>query len=239
MRGFANIETWVFDLDNTLYSPSCRLFDQMDVKMGTFIAERFGVCYDEAKVMQKGFFLKYGTTLRGLMLEHAIAPGDFLDFVHDIDHSVVPANPLLDVALHKLPGRKLIFTNGTVSHAERVLARIGVAHHFADIFDIVHSDYVPKPSAEPYRKFIAKTGIEARASAMFEDIARNLEAPHDLGMTTVLVTSSENVDGNRINGITGTEHAYVHHRTDDLAGFLTSCLIHSFGQWPSGQSRAM
>lgn len=220
MRGFAHIETWVFDLDNTLYSPACRLFDQMDVKMGTFISERFGVNYADAKIMQKGFFLKYGTTLRGLMIEHNIEPADFLDFVHDIDHAVVPSNPGLDAALHKLPGRKLIFTNGTVSHAERVLARIGVTHHFNDIFDIVHSDYVPKPSAEPYRKFIAKTGIEPRVSAMFEDIARNLEAPHDLGMTTVLVLSPDNIDGNRVNGVTGTDHAYVHHRTNDLAGFL-------------------
>lgn len=220
MRGFGHIETWVFDLDNTLYSPVCRLFDQMDIKMGQYIAARFGVDYDAAKIMQKGFFLKYGTTLRGLMVEHAIEPAEFLDFVHDIDHSVVPANPLLDVALERLPGRKLVFTNGTVSHAERVLARLGVARHFTDIFDIVHSDYVPKPSAEPYRKFVAATRIDPRSSAMFEDIARNLEAPHDLGMTTVLVTSPDNLDGNRINGVTGIEKSYVHHRTEDLATFL-------------------
>ena len=100
-------------------------------------------------------FYKYGTTLRGLMTEHGIAPDDFLDYVHDIDHSPVPPNQALDDALHALPGRKLIFTNGTVAHAEKVLARIGITHHFGDIFDIVHSDFIPKPEMEPYRKFVA------------------------------------------------------------------------------------
>jgi putative hydrolase of the HAD superfamily len=221
MRGFGHIDNWVFDLDNTLYPASCRLFDQIDVKMGNFVSKLLDVDYAEAKLRQKALFYKYGTTLRGLMTEHGVAPDDFLDAVHDIDHSAVPPNEGLDRALHALPGRKLIFTNGTVAHAEKVLARIGITHHFGDIFDIVHSDFIPKPGMEPYVKFVRQTGIEPRTSAMFEDIARNLEAPHELGMTTVLVVSPENHDAEHLNRTTGgTARDHVHHVTDDLAGFL-------------------
>ena len=221
MRSFSHVDTWVFDLDNTLYPASCRLFDQIDVKMGNFVAKLLNVEYAEAKLRQKAMFYKYGTTLRGLMTEHGVAPDDFLDAVHDIDHSAVPPNLRLDRALHALPGRKLIFTNGTVAHAEKVLARIGIMHHFGDIFDIVHSDFIPKPEMEPYTKFVQQTGIEPRTSAMFEDIARNLEAPHALGMTTVLVVSSENRDAEHLNRTTGgTAQEHIHHITGDLAGFL-------------------
>ena len=219
MKGFADVDTWVFDLDNTLYPASCRLFDQIDVKMGNFVAKLLNVEYDEAKRRQKEMFYKYGTTLRGLMTEHGITPDDFLDYVHDIDHSPVPPNQALDDALHALPGRKLIFTNGTVAHAEKVLARIGITHHFEDIFDIVHSDFIPKPEIQPYLKFIGQTGIDPTTSAMFEDIARNLEAPHALGM--VLVVSPENKDAEHLNKATGgTAQQHIHHVTDDLAGFL-------------------
>ena len=221
MRSFSHVDTWVFDLDNTLYPASCRLFDQIDIKMGNFVAKLLNVEYAEAKLRQKAMFYKYGTTLRGLMTEHGVAPDDFLDAVHDIDHSAVPPNLQLDRALHALPGRKLIFTNGTVAHAEKVLARIGITHHFGDIFDIVHSDFIPKPEMEPYTKFVQQTGIEPKTSAMFEDIARNLEAPHALGMTTVLVVSSENRDAEHLNRTTGgTVQDHIHHITDDLTGFL-------------------
>ena len=217
-RGFNHIDTWVFDLDNTLYPASCRLFDQIDVKIGAFVSQLLNVDAVEARLVQKAMFYKYGTTLRGLMIEHDVAPEDFLEFVHDIDHAPVPHDPGLDEALHALPGRKLIFTNGTVAHAEKVLARLGVTHHFGDIFDIVHSDYVPKPAIEPYRKFVAQTAIRPETSAMFEDIARNLEAPSSLGMTTVLVTSPDNRDAHHLNG--EDTPAYVDHVTDNLPGFL-------------------
>jgi len=221
MRGFAHVDTWVFDLDNTLYPASCRLFDQIDVRMGAFVSRLLNLEPAEAKRRQKELFYKYGTTLRGLMVEHGIEPDGFLDYVHDIDHTPVPANTALDEALHALPGRKLVFTNGTVSHAEKVLARIGITHHFGDIFDIVHSDFIPKPEVEPYRKFVSQTGIRAETSAMFEDIVRNLEVPHALGMTTVLVVSPENGDAERLNRDSGgTAQDHIHHVTDDLAGFL-------------------
>jgi putative hydrolase of the HAD superfamily len=219
MRGFSHVDTWVFDLDNTLYPASCRLFDQIDVKMGDFVSRLLGVDHAEAKRRQKEMFYRHGTTLRGLMTEHGITPGDFLDYVHDIDHSAVPANQPLDEALHALPGRKLIFTNGTVAHAEKVLNRIGITHHFGDIFDIVHADFIPKPEMEPYRKFVRQTGIRPETAAMFEDIARNLLAPHELGMTTVLVTSPDNHDAAHLNRTAGDAH--IHHVTGDLAGFLS------------------
>jgi putative hydrolase of the HAD superfamily len=225
MKSFDHVDTWIFDLDNTLYPASCRLFDQIDVKMGEFVSKLLNVEYAEAKRRQKEMFYKYGTTLRGLMTEHGITPDAFLDYVHDIDHSPIPADQPLDEALHALPGRKLVFTNGTVAHAEKVLARIGITHHFGDIFDIVHSDFIPKPELGPYQKFIAQTGINPETSAMFEDIARNLEVPHALGMATVLVVSPENRDAEYLNRTTGgTQQEHIHHITDDLAGFLANII---------------
>jgi putative hydrolase of the HAD superfamily len=220
MRGFDHIDTWVFDLDNTLYPASCRLFDQIDRKMTGLVSEILGVSSIEARTIQKGLFHKYGTTLRGLMVEHEVDPKYFLQHAHDIDYAPVPADVALDRALNALAGRKLIFTNGTVAHAESVLQRLGVAHHFTDIFDIVDSDYIPKPQRGPYEKFIRHTNIRARTSAMFEDIARNLEAPHELGMTTVLITSDDNHDAHILNGAGKPD--YVHHMTNHLAGFLNS-----------------
>lgn len=220
MRGFDHIETWVFDLDNTLYPASCRLFDQIDKKMTGLVSEILKIAPLEARTIQKGLFHKYGTTLRGLMVEHEVDPTYFLRHAHDIDYAPVPQNIPLDEALHALPGRKLIFTNGTVSHAESVLERLGITSHFNDIFDIVHSDYIPKPERGPYEKFIRQTNIKPETSAMFEDIARNLQAPHDMGMTTVLVTSDDNADAKILNGIGRAD--YVHHVTSDLAEFLKS-----------------
>jgi len=181
-RGFGQVETWIFDLDNTLYPASCRLFDQIDQRMGQFIADLLKVDRIEARRIQKDFFFRHGTTLRGLMVEHSIDPDAFLDFIHDIDHSPVPANAALAEALEGLPGRKLIFTNGTVAHAQKVMARLGVDDHFHGVFDIVHSDYIPKPARRPYEKFIARHAIDPDRAAMFEDIARNLEVPAALGL---------------------------------------------------------
>jgi len=221
-RGFGQVETWIFDLDNTLYPASCRLFDQIDQRMGQFIADLLKVDRIEARRIQKDFFFRHGTTLRGLMVEHSIDPDAFLDFVHDIDHSPVPANAALAEALEGLPGRKLIFTNGTVAHAQKVMARLGVDDHFHGVFDIVHSDYIPKPARRPYEKFIARHAIDPDRAAMFEDIARNLEVPAALGMTTVLVPDAANVDGTLINQLNGDAEGapYVHHVTGDLAAFL-------------------
>jgi putative hydrolase of the HAD superfamily len=220
MRSFDHIDTWVFDLDNTLYPASCRLFDQIDVKMGEFVSKLMNVSYADAKAMQKQLYYKHGTTLRGLMEEHGLKPEGFLDYVHNIDYSPVTADAALAEELTKLPGRKLVFTAGTVAHATRAMDRLGVTHLFDDVFDIIHADYVPKPQRPPYESFVKKHGVNPKRAAMFEDIARNLEVPHDMGMVTVLVTHDDNYDAGRLNDMTSGEH--IHHTTEDLSHFLKS-----------------
>jgi putative hydrolase of the HAD superfamily len=220
MTGFTSVDTWVFDLDNTLYPASCRLFDQMDVKMGEFVSNLLNMPYADAKTLQKQLYFKHGTTLRGLMQEYGLKPEGFLDYVHNIDYSPVKANPALANSIAQLPGRKLVFTAGTVAHATRTMDQLGVTHLFEDIFDIVSADYVPKPQRAPYESFITQYKINPRHAAMFEDIARNLEVPHDLGMTTVLITHADNDDASHLNE--GADSAYVHYKTNDLHTFLTT-----------------
>ena len=142
---FSHVEAWVFDLDNTLYPADCDLFAEIDARMGDFIAERFGVSQEEAQRMRKTYYYEYGTTLAGLMRLHNVPPNAFLDYVHDIDLSVIAPAPDLRDALDALPGRKFIFTNGSRRHAESVIARLGIDGRFDDLYDIHASEFVPKP----------------------------------------------------------------------------------------------
>jgi putative hydrolase of the HAD superfamily len=218
--GFEHIETWIFDLDNTLYPASCRLFDQIDRRMTAFLADYLGLPRDEARALQKQYFREHGTTMNGMMLVHDMDPEPYLAFVHAIDHSPVQPSPALAAAIEALDGRKLIFTNGSLQHAEAVLARLGVAALFDDIHDIRDSGYRPKPQPETYHRLIERLAIVPAAACMFEDIARNLEVPHQLGMVTVLVKpDGEHMDAGYIDLGTGDE-PHVHYATDDLAGFL-------------------
>ena len=220
-RGFEATRAWVFDLDNTLYPAECNLFAQVDHRMGEFIARFLGVPYAYARHLQKSYYRQFGTTLSGLMLVHKMDPKPFLDYVHDIDLSVVDAHPDLAAAIEKLPGRKLIYTNGSRRHAERVAGKLGVLHLFEDIFDIVASEYVPKPQAGPYKKFLALHGVDPEKAAMFEDMPHNLAAAHALGMTTVLVHSSYYDHPVQLEIRKWTEPPeHVHHMTEDLAKFL-------------------
>ena len=213
----ARITVWIFDLDNTLYPASCRLFDQVDRRIGQFIAERFALDSVSARVLQKRYFRDYGTTLRGLMTEHGVDPNHFLDYVHEIDHSPVSPSPALAAALGRLAGRKLVFTNGSRSHAERVMARLGVADHFEAVFDIADASFAPKPDPASYQALIAQHGIAPTSTAMIDDIARNLEPAAALGMTTVWLTPDA-VDG------PAQDIAHVHYRTGDLVAFLEAVL---------------
>ena len=157
------------------------------------------------------------------MVEHGIAPDDFLEFVHDIDHTAVAANPRLAEAIAALPGRKFILTNGSLAHAEKVAQRLGVPDHFDDIFDIARLDLVPKPARETYDRFLAETGVAPKNAAMFEDLARNLEVPKALGMATVLVVPAEASGGewsDEIWEVEGREGAHIDFVTSDLADFL-------------------
>ncbi|MEM7619385.1 MAG: pyrimidine 5'-nucleotidase [Pseudomonadota bacterium] len=220
MDVFHDIDTWIFDLDNTLYPPECNLFAQIDQRMGAFIADFLEVDATEARRIQKQYFKDYGTTLNGLMSVHNLEPKRFLDYVHDIDHTPIQHNPSLDQAMHDLEGKKFIFTNGTVYHAEQVIDRLGISHHFEDIFDIEATSYIPKPRAQAYHHVLEKTQLDPTKSVLFEDIARNLEVPHDLGMTTVFVKAKTNHPDEYL-GILGTgEEDHIHFVTNDLPVFL-------------------
>lgn len=222
-RGFAHIDTWVFDLDNTLYPSECNLFAQVDQRMGAFVAQYLGVPEPHARHLQKSYYRQFGTTLSGLMRLHKMEPKPFLDYVHDIDLSVVEPSPELRAAIAALPGRKLIFTNGTVAHAERVAARIGVLDLFDGICDIVACDYQPKPGADAFATFTQRHAVKGATAAMFEDMPQNLEVPHRLGMTTVLIQSTYIDHPAQAKARTWTTPpAHIHHVTKDLAGFLAS-----------------
>jgi len=222
-RGFDHVETWVFDLDNTLYPHHLNLWQQVDERIRDYIAKFLDVTHEEAFRLQKDYYRRYGTSMRGLMTEHGMRPDDFLDFVHQIDHSPLEPNPALGAALEKLPGRKLILTNGTRKHADAVMQRLQVHHHFEGVFDIVAAELEPKPLAQTYDRFLARHEVEPGKSAMFEDLARNLSVPHALGMTTVLVVPEGTRDVFREEWeLEGRDAPHVDHVTDDLAGFLTA-----------------
>lgn len=217
--GTKSVGTWIFDLDNTLYPASCRLFDQVQAWIRQYIRENLGLSEVEAVALQKRYFQEHMTTLRGLIVNDGIDPHHFLDFVHTIDLSALAPNPALDAAIAALPGQKVIFTNGSVPHAERVMAKVGIGHHFEAIFDIVASDFVPKPDIGVYRRLCETYRIVPESAVMIDDMPRNLAPAHELGMTTVLVkTDDANADFNWA-GPEG-DPTYIHHVTEDLAGFL-------------------
>jgi putative hydrolase of the HAD superfamily len=220
--GFERTAVWIFDLDNTLYPADTRIFAQVDQKMGEFIARFLGVPFAYARHLQKSYYRQFGTTLTGLMKVHKMDPKPFLDYVHDLDLSGLAAQPALAAAIERLPGRKLIFTNGSRAHAERVAGKLGLLPLFEDIFDIVAAGYVPKPVAACYNEFLKAHGVTAATAAMFEDMPHNLEAPHALGMTTVLVRSDAHDDHpvQRAMRSWQAPPPHVHHMTFDLAGFL-------------------
>ncbi len=211
---FDHIETWVFDLDNTLYPADCRLFDQVDKRIGLYIAERLNLDADEARKLQKKYFHEHDTTLSGLMIHHDADPDEFLDFVHDIDRSAIKPSQELDDSLHGLPGRKIIFTNGSADHAHKVMARLRVGHHFDEVFDIAAANYIPKPRPEPYDALIERHEIEPARAVLIDDISHNLKPAAARGMTTVWVNTGESWASPK------DEADYLHHVADDLISWL-------------------
>ena len=220
-RGFDHVDTWIFDLDNTLYPASCNLFAQVDRRMSEYIAKAIGVPREHARHLQKAYYRQFGTTLAGLMQVHKLQPGPFLDYVHDIDVSVVPELPELAAAIAALPGRRLIFTNGSRRHAENVASRLGVLHLFEDICDIAALEYVPKPERAAFDQMLKLHGVAPAQSAMFEDMPHNLEVASDIGMTTVLV-HSDYIDHPAQLKIRDWRElpGHIHYLTRDLTGFL-------------------
>jgi putative hydrolase of the HAD superfamily len=218
----SHVTDWIFDLDNTLYPRECNLFAQIDILISHYMVDVTGLPFAEARALQKAYYRDHGTTLHGLMLHHGVDPDHFLNTVHAIDYSGVPAHPLLSEVLKALPGRKFILTNGDVGHAEQVLNKVGAAGLFVDIFDIRAMGYKPKPLREAYDVFLAKHGIDARRAAMFDDLDKNLLVPHEVGMTTVHVVAAEDFVHDQVESweLVRATGPHIHHVTDDLAGFL-------------------
>lgn len=215
--GLRDTGVWIFDLDNTLYPASCNLFAQVDRRIGEYIARHFDIPFEQARLQQKRFFREYGTTLNGLMAEHRVDPIDYMDYVHDIDVSSVQPSALLIAALDRLPGRKVIYTNGSTRHAENVAGRLGVLDRFEAIYDIVAADYRPKPDPRPYTDLIARHGIDPARACMVEDIARNLAPAHALGMTTVWLRGEKDYER---AGVEDGQH--IDHQVDDLPRWLAT-----------------
>ena len=180
-----DVDNWIFDLDNTLYPESSNLFAKVSKRMTCFIQKEFQLEEEPARDLQRRMFRKYGTTMRGLMTEHNMDPDEFLHFVHDIDVSDMSKDIELAKLLSKLPGRRLIYTNGSVAHAKRITGQLGIEHLFDDVFDIVASKYIPKPAPEPYDEMIRMFNIDPKRSLMVEDMAKNLRPAANLGMITV------------------------------------------------------
>ncbi len=206
---FSHVRTWVFDLDNTLYHPSARLFDQIEVRMTDWVMAELGVVRGEADRLRKHYWASYGTTLAGLMAEHGVDPGPYLTHVHEIDMSHLIADADLATGIAALPGRKIVYTNGCGPYAERVLAARGLSNAFDAVYGVEHAGFRPKPEQAAFETIFALDGTDAAMSAMFEDDPRNLAAPHAMGMRTVHV--APNADA----------APHIHHHTDDLTAFVS------------------
>lgn len=205
---FDHVEHWVFDLDNTLYPPHARLFDQIEVRMTTYVMDALGVDRPEADRLRKHYWASYGTTLAGLMREHGVDPTPYLTDVHDISLEHLERDADLAAYIARLPGKRIVYTNGTAPYAERVLEARGLAGLFDAVYGVEHAGFRPKPERAAFETVFEQAGVEAAAAAMFEDDPRNLTAPHAMGMRTVHVAPERH-------------HAdHIHHHTDDLTGFL-------------------
>ena len=208
------VECWIFDLDNTLYPARSNLFDQVRERITDYVERHVGLARPAARDLQRDLFQRYGTTMNGLMAEHGLDPHDFLAYVHDIDYSPIDPDPSLDALLADLPGRKMIYTNGSVAHARNACDRLGVSHHFEVYFDIAAADFRPKPDPAPFRDFLAAEAIDPARAVFVEDMAINLEPAAALGLTTVWLRTEADW------ATAGADAAHVHHRAEDLVSFL-------------------
>ncbi|PZM12132.1 pyrimidine 5'-nucleotidase [Rhizobium tubonense] len=218
---FADVREWVFDLDNTLYPHHVDLFSQIDRNMTAYVAALLRMDREAARVVQKRYYHEHGTTLQGLMIHHGIDADDFLEKAHAIDYTGLVPQPELAAAIKALPGRKFIFTNGSVKHAQATAGALGILDHFDDIFDIVAAEYVPKPAGSTYDKFASLHRVDTKNAAMFEDLPRNLNVPKALGMRTVLLVP-QNLEGTFTEWWERQSDSddHVDYVTDDLTTFL-------------------
>ena len=216
MKFKEKINTWIFDLDNTLYSADSGIFQQVHRLMGEFISNNLNMEISEAKKLQSKYYKQHGTTLRGMMDNHGVDPDYFLDEVHRLDYSIVGPNQLLNDELEKLEGRKIIYTNANEKHVLDVLKRINLSDYFDEIFDIKLANYIPKPEIKPYEQIIELFKIDASSSAMFDDIAKNLVPAKKVGFTPVWIDAgyenfSDDIEASR---------DYLDYQTRNLSLFL-------------------
>lgn len=207
-QSFSHVSQWVFDLDHTLYPPHMQLFDQIEVKMTRYVMEALGVDHAEADQLRGLYWRQYGTTLAGLMREHDLDPDPYLIHVHDVSMEHLEPDPDLAQHIRDLPGRKIVYTNGSAPYAERVLTARGLHGVFDAIFGVEHAEYRPKPERQAFDTVFAKAGITPEKAAMFEDDHRNLAAPFEMGMRTVHVAPAPH------------DADHIHHHTDDLTAFV-------------------
>ena len=210
------INTWIFDLDNTLYSADSGIFQQVHNLMGEFISKNLNMDLPEAKKLQSKYYKQHGTTLRGMMDNHSIDPDHFLDEVHKLDYSIVGPNKMLNEQLHKLEGRKIIYTNANKKHALDVLIRINLENFFDEIFDIKMANYIPKPEIKPYEQIIDLFNIEPDTSAMFDDIAKNLVPAKKVNFTSVWIDAGYENFSDDIKA----SKKYLDHETTNITEFL-------------------
>ena len=214
MKLFNSIKFWIFDLDNTLYSGSTKVFEQVDKRMSKYISNKLNIDLEEAKKIQKNYFYEYNTTLNGMIKNHKINPDEFLDFVHDINIDFLQKDPALGKEIENLDGKKIIFTNGSKKHAINVTKQIGIDKLFDDIFDIVDAEFVPKPLVEPYKKLVKKHKIDPKLCVLVEDIARNLKPAYEMGMKTVWIKNDEPWARKF------SDSKFVNYKTNNLSEFL-------------------
>jgi putative hydrolase of the HAD superfamily len=209
----AHIDAWIFDLDNTLYPASSDLFGLIDKRMTAYVARLTGLPRDEAYAVQKNYFRKHGTTLSGLMAEHDVDPHEFLADVHAIEMDVLREDRRLIDAIARLPGRKLIFTNGDAPYAERVLAGVGLSESFEAIHDIHAMAYKPKPDRHAYTSMIKAFDLDPERSLFADDLARNLPPAKALGLTTLWIDNGSEQVGE-------DSSAGIDYRASDLGQWL-------------------
>ena len=214
-----HVDTWVFDLDNTLYPADAEIMTQVDRRMTEYVMKLLDLDRAAARQVQKTYWHDYGTTLNGLMANHQVDLREFLDFVHDVDHDAITPDPILADHVRALDGRRLVFTNGSLRHAEKVIDRLGLTGLFDDLYDIEAGGFTPKPHRESFERFTSKFGFNPSGAVMFEDSARNLETAAGMGYTCVLVRASRHIPDGETAG-PDAEPAHVHYVADCLKTFL-------------------
>ncbi|WP_368933365.1 pyrimidine 5'-nucleotidase [Brevundimonas naejangsanensis] len=210
-----HVRSWVFDLDNTLYPPESQFLTQVEQRINQYVVRTSGLPSAEALSMQKGYLHDYGTSLAGLMLHYQIDPHDFLAEVHDVPLDVLTPDPGLNAALERLQGPRLIFTNGSIGHARRVMERLELTRFFDGVFALEDADLIPKPDPRTFDKMLGRFGVDPATACFFEDTPKNLEPAHAIGMTTVLVGPKAFI----------AEGDHIHHRAASLGPFLTTAVL--------------